>query len=339
MISAGLLEVYLRRTQTYVLDQRGPANRQARRWIANTPNGPRLVPSSRVLIRNHRLSHRNIPLRVNSRGLRGPEIAMPKPSGTRRIFVLGDSITLGDYVLERETYVRRLEAHLRSSIGANVEVVNGGMNDVGLREQIAMLREAALDLDVDWVVLGFYLNDSRPSSGFSGEVGARGWLRQRLVTVDLLYRSFRLDRWLARQGVERFAWIEAAKRADWTFDEAAFHRLADLARYDWGAAWQPDSWKVVENGFAELQDLGRKHGFRIAIVSFPVRYQVETTFVDDTPQRKAEALSTKLGFPYLDLLPLLRAQPYDLFYDQCHLRPEANDRVGGAIADFLRDRL
>ena len=35
----------------------------------------------------------------------------------------------------------------------------------------------------------------------------------------------------------------------WATDRAAFRQLADRARYDWGAAWQPESWDVIDRHF------------------------------------------------------------------------------------------
>ncbi|HEB53493.1 MAG TPA: hypothetical protein ENI87_09590, partial [bacterium] len=48
-------------------------------------------------------------LRTNSLGLRGPDVAVPKPPGTFRIVMLGDSVTFGWGVDDEVTFARRLE--------------------------------------------------------------------------------------------------------------------------------------------------------------------------------------------------------------------------------------
>src|SRR3954447_8958531 len=52
-------------------------------------------------------------VRVNSAGLRGPEIPYEKPPGTYRVLVLGDSFTFGAQVEEDQTFVARLGDRLR----------------------------------------------------------------------------------------------------------------------------------------------------------------------------------------------------------------------------------
>jgi hypothetical protein len=60
-----------------------------------------------VVIKNHWLSGRDIPVRINARGFRGDDVAAEPTRGVPRILMLGDSITWGDYVRDEETYVRQ----------------------------------------------------------------------------------------------------------------------------------------------------------------------------------------------------------------------------------------
>lgn len=62
---------------------------------------------------------------VNSRGLRGPEIPLEKPAGTRRVLLLGDSTVFGVLVRDEETFARVAETRLRE-VDPHIEVLNGG---------------------------------------------------------------------------------------------------------------------------------------------------------------------------------------------------------------------
>lgn len=62
---------------------------------------------------------------VNSRGLRGPEVPLDKPAGTRRVLLLGDSTVFGVMVRDEQTFARVVEERLRA-IDPRVEVLNGG---------------------------------------------------------------------------------------------------------------------------------------------------------------------------------------------------------------------
>ena len=61
---------------------------------------------------------------INSMGLRGAEVTVPKPKARRRILCFGDSITFGYGVSDYETYAFHLGQALNS---ARIEVVNAGV--------------------------------------------------------------------------------------------------------------------------------------------------------------------------------------------------------------------
>ena len=95
--------------------------------------------------------------------------------------------------------------------------------------------------------------------------------------------------------------------------------------------------------FAELERLSRSNGFKLVIMAFPVRHQVEASYVYDYPQQRLHELSRSLDVPLLDLLPILRSQSEypaeEVFYDECHHTPEGNRLIAGAIVDFLTSAL
>ena len=66
-------------------------------------------------------------MRINSRGMRGPELKQRRP-GHRRILFLGDSFTMAGQLPEEDTFVHRVGDLLRMDPGVDVEVVNAGVN-------------------------------------------------------------------------------------------------------------------------------------------------------------------------------------------------------------------
>jgi hypothetical protein len=344
-VSLGLVlggELYLRRTQSYVVSQKesliqrlGIIDQNPGLLVRTTPRGKRLIPGAKVIVKNHRLAGVDIPIEINSLGFRGKEIAPEKAPGVPRILMLGDSITWGDYLRDEDTYVRRTEVDLARALGHPVEVINGGEGDTGSEEQMDILEESGLRVKPDVVVLGFYLNDSRPPWGFSGEVGGRGWIRRHSLVADKFYEKLVLWRWIRQQGGSRFAWIEAQNRLDWKHDQRAFLELAHLADFDWGAAWDDASWHTIDEQLTRLENHARHDGFRVATLTFPVKFQVQATTADDSPQKTFAALSQKHGFPNLDLLPLFRTHASeDILFDQCHPTALMNGIIGAAVSDF-----
>lgn len=335
-------EWYLRHHATRVLSRAAadlaPSSRgEPDVLVRQTPSGRRIVPDAEVLIRNHSTSGRDVVLRTNALGFRGGPVAMPK-ADRFRVLVLGDSITWANYLPEDETYVARIAAYLPATVdGRRVETVNAGMSDTGIREQLDLLEERGLAVEPDVVLLGFYLNDSRPPFGFPAELGAPGWLRRHSVLADWIHRRLRLQRFIAERGIPRHYWKMAARTDRWSRDRAHFLAMAKLAMCDWGAAWEPDSWAVVAGQLARLRRLSQEHGFAVGVVCMPVAFQVVLDFVEDAPQRRLAAIAGDLGFPLLDMLPVYRRYRHrDLFFDHCHPRSWANDLMGRTIAGWMQ---
>jgi len=65
-------------------------------------------------------------VRVNSDGLRGPDIGEKKP-GCFRVLALGDSSTYGWAVSEENAYCRQLQSILSERTGKCVEAINAGV--------------------------------------------------------------------------------------------------------------------------------------------------------------------------------------------------------------------
>ena len=99
---------------------------------------------------------KEITIQINSLGWRDREIPFEKQEGTFRIVALGDSITFGWGVELNETYVKQLETILRTQHpNRNYEVINIGIEDLGLQEELKLLKQVGLNFQPDLVLLGF----------------------------------------------------------------------------------------------------------------------------------------------------------------------------------------
>jgi len=318
----------------------------AGRLYIETPTGRRLRANARVTIERHSLSQQKVVIATNSLGYRNREIG---PKSGRRVLFLGDSITFGDYVDERQTFVRRVEALARRD-GLTWETINAGVGGVGLDNELAILLETGLSTEPDVVVLDFYLNDFQASPGIrviqlpapldrsallyhGAHALAAGWAALRIRLGGP-----------AEDGIDLDAWAEALAES-WSprdAEEADLRRRALETVYDWGGAFSPPMWERVVPRLRELKALADEHGFELVVVAFPVRDQVEAGRVFDAPQQRLNAELAALDVPLLDLLPVLRAAGrapgQALFYDQCHPTPLGNAVVADAIYRFLSRR-
>lgn len=93
--------------------------------ISSMTEDPRLGWS---LIPNIEYEMDNVTYKINSLGLRGPEVEAAKPHGTLRVLCLGDSTTYGVMVNERQIYARVLESLLAERLAPRpVQVLNAGV--------------------------------------------------------------------------------------------------------------------------------------------------------------------------------------------------------------------
>jgi hypothetical protein len=107
-------------------------------------------------------------VRISAQGLRDREHAIPKPPGTLRIAVLGDSFAEALQVDQSETFWSLLERDLVACPalgGRPVEVVNLGVSGYGTAQELLALEHKGLRFEPDLVLLLFTTgNDVRNNS-------------------------------------------------------------------------------------------------------------------------------------------------------------------------------
>jgi len=312
-------------------------------WVVMTGRGRRLKPNldfTQWFVVSNRVIH----FQTNSLGFRGREIALKKTPGVSRILILGDSITLSAFLPENEVYPALVEKILSRT--QPVQVINGGVFDVGLKEEIYLLKDPGLKLDPDLAVIGFYLNDSRPPWGFENEYyRLPPWLTQLSKTIEQysylykwIWKRFLVSHFLGPNAAARLDWREDYLKGDWRTDKAAYQKVIQEASMDFGAAWQEDSWKTIYSGLDELQSLARKNRFKLAVLIFPVGIQVKSEAADDYPQQKMKNYCAQTQIPCLDLLPVLREhKAEDIYFDHCHLNTLGHRIIAPSIAGFLEN--
>lgn len=137
------------------------------RYVPQARRGFSLVPGDRSYTYHH-------PVRVNSHGLRGPEIAAKDPHEFR-VFLLGDSLTFGHGVAEEDTIGAHLERELGERaplVGGSYRVINGGHQGFATHQEVDMLHELGETLQPDLVLLLWLWNDVQekpappPPAGF-----------------------------------------------------------------------------------------------------------------------------------------------------------------------------
>ncbi len=104
------------------------------------------------------------PMRVNSIGLRGPEVAQEPAPNTLRILSLGESTSFGATVAESETYCARVEAMLNERLTTRrAECLNAGVPASTSFQAARYLEDEGLMLKPNVVFIYYLLNDHSPT--------------------------------------------------------------------------------------------------------------------------------------------------------------------------------
>lgn len=325
----------------------------------DTPTGIRLKRNSQAIVKNHRLSKRDIKITTNSLGYRYPELA-PKQKDDFRVLVLGDSITLGDYVHYEKTFPFAIEEYLKhhrseALSDKTIQVINAGVGAIDLQTELAILIETGLSIQPDIVLVALYLNDAVESPNIqrtrlAAPLNQSYFLAVVVHRIDILramYENKKTEQAFesSRKHFEAENKIASVdwRKANWMNDEAGFNRLIYAAFHDWGYAWSEQFWHKAKNILTKMKELSTTHQFELAVALLPVRYQVQSNLLKDEPQKFFEELMKDLNMKHFDLLAGLRRKYQEdkkaIFYDHCHYRPEGNKYIGRGIAQFLLDEV
>jgi hypothetical protein len=308
--------------------------------IVGGARGARLRPHTRAQILKHYLKGTHLHNAVNALGLRYAELG-PKTADEYRVLVLGDSITLGDFVPEDETFPRQLET-LTAGRSRKIRFINAGLPGVGTMEELYRYEEVRDAVQPDLVLVAMYLNDAQTAGAFYVRSIPAPFSKSRFLTWAA-NRVQIVGKTLFREGGATIdpKWREAfragreMRSADMFNSKDGFDFEVYNAYMDFGLAWNPRSWEILDGVVASLQQETREKGTRLAIALFPVHIQVMGSYEDHRPQDRCRDMCARRGIPYLDLLPAFRAASRAsgerLFYDHCHPTPYGYTAVARAI--------
>lgn len=215
-------------------------------------------------------------IRLNSWGLRGPEVKALQP-GERRILFLGGSITLGWGVPEEETTVVRVERAL-SANGEPAEVLNGGVGNYNAERYVSRFMKELAGLKPTDIVVQYFLRDAEALPPGGGNF----LLRHSELAVTL---------WIAYHRL---------------FDKQGEASLVDHYRKVYAA--DAPGFRVAKEKLQELANYARANNVRIYFAMVPdvhnlVDYKFK--FVHD----EMKGIATGYGYKFVDLLPAMLGLP------------------------------
>lgn len=262
------------------------------------------------------------PFHINNLGNRGPEMSLEKPADVARIVFLGDSITFGYYIKEQDTFVRRVESGIASTLTlpCTIEAINAGVSSLNAHLIANHLKERVLLYNPDLIVWGFYVNDIVDRISAEEEIlfpiRSLGWLS--------FFRLTALGRFIG----ERIFSTEIGARLN-----------VDV--YDVKTILVEGGWVKVERDLMEVQRLLNEHNIPLVVVILPSAIQFSRRWTTPSFQGRLKRLCEKYHIPYIDLLPLFEKNgpASNLYYsgDSIHPNPKGHALIADAILSFLKN--
>jgi len=284
-------------------------------------------------------------VRVNSHGLRGPEIPYEKPPGTFRVLVVGDSFTFGAQVNEEQTFVDRLAGYLQSHLSEGgqdtirIQTLNGGVDGWSTVNELAWLKVEGVRYAPDLVVLMFYTGND-PGENFDRLKA----VKRATGTVEPDQPDVLRDvRQMLAQHSALYAMIESGVIAKLqsppdpgdVMDPAELRkrRSIDADRKDRG-------WEISGNLLGQMRATCAERGIGFVVVGIPTLEHVQNP---DRPPTPIGAIGLGAGAPILDLSEPFRvaaaSSPVDLYFPKDrHWTAVGHDLAADVVASELIDR-
>lgn len=271
--------------------------------------------------------------KINSLGMRGPEVQRQKPKGTFRVLGVGDSFTFGVGVRDEDTFLRRLESSLNAAPGATrrYEVLNAGVEGYNTRDEVLYLERVWLKLNPDLVLLVFYLNDAYSEGAFAnaGEVEGVNLGRARgLAQYSYLWDYFQHGMAARRESrrIEQFYLSHYFSQPETLLNSSGQFQI---------------DWQQSCHSLQRAATFLREQHIRFAIVIFPELYRLNDRYPFKAVHKLVREECARIGVPTLDLLDTFAGmRDRDLWVHPSDHHPNeiAHGLAAQAIEKFLAAR-
>ncbi len=267
------------------------------------------------------------PLSTNAHGFRGEPVDVAKPTGVRRIVMLGDSIAFGNAVAWDQTFSYVLQQLLNERAGRReFEVLNLGVSGYNTGQELATLRELGLAFSPDLIVLNVCLNDSDPvktlsAIGLINEVGVQ-------EPSDINFRTIVEASYLL--ATLKYALIKAFEK------QPGILRLLNSPEIFLDARTGEKRWSEMKEQMQAIFAVAREQQIPVAMVMYPYSSQVGLPVTRLGPQQDLLAFAAANSVPVLEASPAYVNQPEDMFVDGfIHLSPHGHRVIAAALQEFL----
>ncbi|MEE2751020.1 MAG: SGNH/GDSL hydrolase family protein [Myxococcota bacterium] len=264
----------------------------------------------------------NVTCRINSLGMRGPELT-PKKPGEKRILALGDSSVFGSGVMEKDVFAVVAAAQLTQALGTEVSWAIGAVPGHDSGQALSTLELHGNTVNPDYVLVGTLWSDVYANFSPERNDRASSELKGRLRGLAT-YR-------LARRALA--PWLRARKIR---FIDSS----SDIGPDPTGATSRVSLSQYIKN----LREIGAKTeslGAKPVFIALPAPMDFDQVDVPETVLEYRAAMAHvahESNAFFVDGPALFREQGAGIgwFLDQVHPNAAGHAILGGAISNTLK---
>jgi lysophospholipase L1-like esterase len=266
-----------------------------------------------------------IPVSINSLGMRGPDMTKEKPPGTKRVLVVGDSFAFG-YLLPNDASMPTLLEGLLDQKGlGDVQVINGGVPGFGIVDAAGLVEHRGLELQPDILVVAASPGDIADAGVRTDHDKTGGGSRVRIDRAAL----FTLVRTSAIMEFMQYLGFVGIHMMDPKLSlQSGLHAKVPPASIQ-------EAWNRYAGPFGELAKSAREHDLPLVLLSYPGELEL---FSDNTTVRdRWKELAAENGVTFVDVLPAMKERRLDDLYLPADGHPSklGNQIVAEKLADTI----
>lgn len=311
---------------------------------------------------------------LNSQGYRGNEFQIEKKKGTVRVLVIGDSMTFGWGVGDKDTYPSIMNTLLNSNglTESKVEVINAGyVGGLSPDSFYVYLKELGIQLKPDIVIVGlFVFNDisdvaenvwiNVDNTGLPTKIASCCHVVDgRIFRNVVVPTKFNLP--LLRDSHLYILLIDTLQKQFGMFSDSSL--ISTKGEIQLGCVLSPaciqkfaDEEQKTYAVLSEMNSLLRKENIPFIVALFPVDYQIypeaKTKYgrfgmqwfppegKEDFIQQRLSSFLSQEKIPMVDFYPVFKdasSSAYPFFPTDAHFNPVGTKIVGEGLTEYLLD--
>jgi len=280
--------------------------------------------------------------RTNSKGIRGDDYG-PKAPGVYRIFCLGDSMTFGYGVDEKDTFARLLSKRLPAAAAdKRIEVINGGIPGYDIDRYGLVFKHIGLAYEPDLLILFFTISNDFGDEFKKGESVPIENTKKRFLSFRDIKEFFLCHSHL-------YSWVRnrlnSLSLLNMALIKIGLREVGDMYLCNYSDVMQSKV-RRAESLFKEIYNEARINKCDMFVVAIPdsrqlskgLRYNARYWDMDK-PNRVLKEILEGIGIGFFDLLPVFKQEDGERFYYRVdgHLNNEGHLEVAKLVSEYIAD--